>query len=90
MRYACGLTVTPESPIAKSRPSIQKRIHEANKQEKREIKAAREARRRARAEERAEARDAMPDHVDPDLAGIVAGPQPVREDPLDRRPEDDR
>ncbi|MEC7945923.1 MAG: hypothetical protein VX265_00065 [Myxococcota bacterium] len=75
-----------ETVIAKSRPSVQKRLHEANKLEKKQIKEARKARRQAElAERRANA-----DGVDPDLAGIVAGPQPVVEDPLDRRPESER
>ena len=66
--------------MAKSRPSIQKRNNEARKLEKTLEKAARRA---ARAADREETTD-VPQGVDPDLAGIVPGPQPVREDPLAR------
>lgn len=52
--------------------------------EKKEAKAARRARRLAAA---AEAADGLDPNVDPDLAGIRPGPQPVVEDPLDRRAE---
>lgn len=64
--------------MAKSRPSVQKRLREAKKAQKAQEKAARLAARQAN--ERTEVEDG----VDPDLAGIVAGPQPVREDPLAR------
>lgn len=56
--------------------------------EKRELKAARRRAREARNAAAAEA--AAEVSGDPDLAGIVAGPQPVREDPLDRRSEEER
>ncbi len=62
--------------MAKSRPSVQKRNHENRKLAKAREKAARKAAREA-------ARANRPEHeegVDPDLAGIVAGPQPVRDD----------
>lgn len=62
--------------IAKPRHSVQKRRHEANKLEKKEMKEARRARRLAANEE---ARDALASGIDPDLAGIVAGPQPTPE-----------
>lgn len=68
--------------MAKSRPSVQKRQKEARKLEKAQIKAARKAAREARREEGLEAVADLADHIDPDLAGIVAGPQPEREDPL--------
>ncbi len=55
--------------MAKTRPSVQKRKMEAAKMEK---KLAKEARKAAREASRPEDR---PDGVDPDLAGIVAGPQ---------------
>jgi len=63
--------------MAKSRPSVQKRRNEAAKLEKAQIKAARKAARQAARGQR----DTI-DGIDPDLAGIVAGPQPVEEDPL--------
>lgn len=59
--------------MAKSRPSVQKRRKEAANLEKKQAKAARKARREA---ERA-SRD-TPDGIDPDLAGIVPGPQPLK------------
>lgn len=63
--------------MAKTRPSVQKRLAEAAKMEKKQAKAARKQRRLA---EQAERRDGQEEGVDPDLAGIVPGPQPVRED----------
>ena len=66
--------------MAKSRPSVQKRKKEARDLEKRQMKAARKAARDA-------ARDDNPDlapGVDPDLVGIVPGPQDhpwMRDDP---------
>jgi hypothetical protein len=59
--------------MAKSRPSVQKRIAEANKIEKKQAKAARKAARDAEKAARAE----LQVEGDPDLAGIVAGPQPI-------------
>lgn len=56
--------------MAKSRPSVQKRKMEAAKMEK---KLAKEARKAAR-EAAKGARDGG-EGIDPDLAGIVAGPQ---------------
>ncbi len=58
--------------MAKTRPTVQKRKKELAKLEKRQAKAAKRAQRTAD-------KDARPDHeegVDPDLVGIVAGPQP--------------
>jgi hypothetical protein len=63
--------------MAKSRPSVQKRNHESRKLAKAREKAARKA---ARDEARAN-RPPAEEGVDPDLVGIVAGPQPVIEDP---------
>ena len=65
--------------MAKTRPSVQKRARDAKKLQKAQDKAARKAARESARGERDTA-----DGVDPDLAGIVAGPQPVREDPLAR------
>ncbi len=58
--------------MAKSRPSVQKRLKEARSLEKKQAKAARKAAREA-------ARDAEPEvdvdaGTDPDLAGIRPGP----------------
>lgn len=60
--------------MAKSRPSVQKRANEARKLDKKQMKQARAARRREEAEERAAL---VESGVDPDLVGIVPGPQPV-------------
>jgi hypothetical protein len=64
--------------VARNRPSVQKRNKEAAKREKKQAKAARKA-----------ARDAEKDEVeevltgtDKDLDGIVAGPQPPRDDEM--------
>ena len=64
--------------MAKTRPSVQKRQYEAAKMEKAQQKAARKAQRKAEKEERRDAAAEMDE--DPDLAGIVAGPQPVEEE----------
>ena len=64
--------------MAKTRPSVQKRKKEAAVMEKRQAKAARKARREAEKDEREDVETG----VDPDLVGIVAGPQPPREDEL--------
>ncbi len=66
--------------MAKSRPSVQKRNNEARKLQKAQEKAARKAARHAEREGREKAADG----IDPDLEGIIAGPQPVEEDPLAR------
>ncbi|MDP6932536.1 MAG: hypothetical protein QGG40_06440 [Myxococcota bacterium] len=57
--------------MAKSRPSVQKRRNEAIKMEKKQAKAARKAQRDASREARE-----IVDGIDPDLAGIIPGPQP--------------
>lgn len=56
--------------MAKSRPSVQKRLKEARALEKKQAKAARKAAREAAREEQ----DDLPDGVDPDLVGIRPGP----------------
>ena len=55
-----------------TRPSVNKRLREAQKKEKQAAKAERRAQ---RAEERKQKGPAAGD-VDPDIAGIVPGPQP--------------
>ena len=64
--------------MAKRRPSVQKRNNEAKYLEKKLAKAARKALRDA---ERAQRSD-VEDGVDPDLIGLVPGPQPDVEDEL--------
>lgn len=59
--------------MAKSRPSVQKRAKEAARIEKRRSKAQRQERRKTEKEERPDLAEA---DVDPDIAGIVPGPQP--------------
>jgi hypothetical protein len=59
--------------MAKARPSVQKRNLEAKKLERAQAKAARKAARERAAAARAEA--SADTEGDPDLAGIVAGPQ---------------
>ena len=66
--------------MAKSRPSVQKRNNESRKLDKAQEKNARKA---ARAVARTD-RDDVAAGVDPDLVGIVAGPQRVVDDPLER------
>jgi hypothetical protein len=56
-----------------TRPSVNKRLREANKKEKQAAKAERRA-------QRAEEKKTRPGAVaadDPDIAGIVPGPQPL-------------
>lgn len=59
--------------MAKTRPSVQKRNKEARALEKKQAKAARKAARDAAKTDR----DDIEDGVDPDLVGIVPGPQPI-------------
>lgn len=59
----------------RGRPTQQKRQRERARQEQRKIKDAR----RQEAKERRESLPAPPAGVDPDLEGIVAGPQPLSE-----------
>ena len=63
--------------MAKTRPSVQKRKMEAKKLERQQLKAMRKAERDQQAADRA---DAVASGEDPDLAGIVAGPQPTNPD----------
>jgi len=64
--------------MAKTRPSVQKRKMEAKKLERQQLKAMRKA---ARDQEDADRAAAIANGQDPDLIGIVAGPQPT--DPED-------
>ena len=59
------------------RPSINKRNREQAKREKQQEKAARRA---ERAEERKNRAAVAADGEDPDLVGIVPGPQPRNDD----------
>jgi hypothetical protein len=69
----------------RSRPSQQKRHKERARQEKQKMKA--ERRQEAKLM-RANSGPRQPGDVDPDIAGIVPGPQPPREDMLmDEEPE---
>jgi hypothetical protein len=56
-----------------TRPSVNKRLREAQKKEKQAAKAERRAQ---RAEEKKQKGTTVAD-VDPDIAGIVPGPQPL-------------
>jgi hypothetical protein len=56
-----------------TRPSVNKRLREANKKEKQAAKAERRAQRAEEKKNRSTAVGAE----DPDLAGIVPGPQPL-------------
>ncbi len=58
----------------KARPSIEKRRREAARRERRTDKAERRAERKKAKDDRAASVDSG---EDPDLAGIVPGPQPV-------------
>lgn len=57
-------------------PSMNKRLKERQRQEKQKEKAAKRQERNATKEER----PASADGVDPDIAHIVPGPQPIPED----------
>ncbi len=57
-----------------TRPSVNKRLREANKKEKQAAKAERRAQRAE--EKKARPADAA-GSTDPDIAGIVPGPQPL-------------
>ena len=59
-----------------SNPSVNKRQKERNRQDKQREKEAKRQQRRA---EKAQ-KPATADDVDPDIAGIVPGPQPPPED----------
>lgn len=60
----------------KSRPSFQKRQREMARQQRQQDKMAR----RLAAKEAPAATQTLPDDVDPDIAGIVPGPQPRQEE----------
>jgi hypothetical protein len=57
-----------------TRPSVNKRLREASKKEKQAAKAERRAQ---RSEEKKLHRTAASTSEDPDIAGIVPGPQPL-------------
>jgi hypothetical protein len=57
--------------VQKSRPTQHKRARERARQEKQQQKAARRLERSRRTD-----RPAAADGVDPDIAGIIPGPQP--------------
>lgn len=59
--------------MAKVRPSVQKRARESKKMERKRAKASKKGERRDDDDTEA---PVYADGVDPDLAGIVAGPQP--------------
>lgn len=59
----------------KARPSLEKRRKERARQEKKRDKAERRERRRSDKDDRS----SSPDEVDPDIAHIVPGPQPLPE-----------
>lgn len=63
--------------MAKSRPSVQKRQLETKKLDRKQQKEARRAQREAEREQRAAL---AAEGIDPDLVGIVAGPQPDDDD----------
>jgi hypothetical protein len=61
--------------VANTRPSVNKRRKEANRREKKAAKAEKRAQRTA--EKAARAPSAPGGSEDPDIAGIVPGPQPL-------------
>jgi hypothetical protein len=60
--------------VANTRPSVNKRRKEANRREK---KAAKAEKRAARSADRATRAPGTTGDEDPDIAGIVPGPQPL-------------
>jgi hypothetical protein len=60
--------------VAHARPSVNKRLRETQKKEKQAAKAERRAQRAEEKKSRALERGGS---EDPDIAGIVPGPQPV-------------
>ena len=60
--------------MANTRPSVNKRRKEANRREK---KAAKAEKRAARTAEKSSKTQVAPGEDDPDIAGIVPGPQPL-------------
>ncbi|MFK7928528.1 MAG: hypothetical protein AB8H79_10080 [Myxococcota bacterium] len=71
--------------MARPKMTQQKRARETQRRERAELKAARRAQRKAEAEN---ANDDVPEGDDPDLVGIVAGPQPIRAEFLDDEEEE--
>lgn len=69
----------------KSRPSFQKRQREMARQQRQQDKMAR----RLAAKESPAATQTVPDDVDPDIAGIVPGPQPRQEEWFENTPLED-
>ena len=67
----------------KGRPSVNKRRKEEARKQRQALKASRRAERKAGREPR----DEVSAGEDPDIAGIVPGPQPLPED--DTPPEED-
>jgi hypothetical protein len=68
----------------RSRPSQQKRHKERARQEKQKMKAEK----RLEAKTRQSSRNPLNPGEDPDIAGIIPGPQPPREDmQFDEEPE---
>ena len=61
-----------EVDLSKPRPSVMKRRKEEARRERQRVKAARRAERAAERENRGE----LAPGEDPDIAGIVPGPQP--------------
>lgn len=64
------------------RPTITKRQRERAREERRRAKAEKRAQRKAEKEARPE----VPNGEDPDLAGIVPGPQPIPWEQEDEEP----
>ena len=60
--------------MANTRPSVNKRRKEANRREK---KAAKAEKRAARTADKSPKLEVAPGEDDPDIAGIVPGPQPL-------------
>ncbi len=71
----CPLSSVPKAPMARSRPSIQKRIREKIKAEKRLLKSQRKAERAEIEGDGDNDGQAVDPDVDPDIAHIVPGPQ---------------
>jgi hypothetical protein len=60
--------------MGRARPSIEKRRKEEARKQRQRVKEARRAERAAEKEKRG---DEAPPDEDPDIAGIIPGPQPV-------------
>lgn len=60
------------------RPTLTKRQREAKNRQRREQKEERRAQRKAEKQDRLENQDSVGKDVDPDIAGIIPGPQPPR------------